>query len=103
MLAEDERLACEDGFGRVLATGGKKGFSDHDDIRMGGPGGEFAGGIDDKDVFFLSFGWLECSAEDGVETGFRERFKNLGTPLGMAGDDDWESLWICCKKLTLWY
>ena len=42
--AENERLAGEDGLGGILAAGGEKGFPDDDRIRVGGPGGELAGG-----------------------------------------------------------
>ena len=48
--AEDDWLVGEDGFGGILATGREEGFPDDDRIRVGGPGCEFTGGIDDEGV-----------------------------------------------------
>ena len=41
--AEDEWFGSEDGFGGILASGGKEGFTYDDDIGMASPSGEFAG------------------------------------------------------------
>jgi len=48
MWAEDEGFAGEDGFRGILAAVGEKGFPDDDRVRVGGPGGELTGGVDDK-------------------------------------------------------
>ena len=46
--AEDEGFAGEDGLGGILAAVGEKGFPDDDRVRVGGPGGELTGGVDDE-------------------------------------------------------
>jgi len=48
--AEDDGLAGEDGFDRVLATSGGEAFADEDDGGDRVPVAEFAGGIDQQEL-----------------------------------------------------
>ena len=84
--ANDRGFAGRDRFGRVLSTGGEKRFPDQNDVGEGGPGVEFAGGIDQKNVGVARNRRVGTALDS--KPGGTEFFQKLRGALDMAGADE---------------